>query len=510
MAELNVENRTLFVGDNLPILQGFNSECIDLIYLDPPFNSGRNYAAPIGSAAEGAEFPDLHSLTPGERMALDRLIDQGEGPAAVISAAGKSVGASTEAYLYMMYERLVELRRVLKPHGSIYLHCDDTEAAWLKALMDAIFGRDMFINEIVWQRTYAHGDKNSFGRIADHILFYGRSPINAAAAASALDEEYIRKNYRQDDGDGRGPYQTVVLTAPSPGAGESGQPWRGYDPTTIGRHWAVPKARERGEYGDWIAANIINGYEQIDGVHERLDALSDHQMIYWTKNRTPRIKRYLAATNGQVPGSIWSDIGPVSSQSHERTGYPTQKPLALLHRIIRASSKPGDVVLDPFCGCATTCVAAELSGRQWIGIDRSARAYDLVVSRLEKEVALGDRPITRGQVHRRTEAPDRTEMLTLRRSPDIKEIRYREQKGICPGHSGYTPFPFMQVDHIHPQSKGGADVDENLQLLCITCNNVKGTGTMAEMYERLARIREQGLGHWSPLNSEFAPSDDEE
>ena len=201
----NLENRTIFTGDCLDILRGVNSDSVDLIYLDPPFNSDRTY---------GNDFDDHWQLDRLPEAVMRRLLEtlgrvtqDNDGAGAVINAAGKVAGEATQAYLTYMFERITEMARVLKPTGSIYLHCDDTEGAWLKAVMDAVFGRSWYRNEIVWQRTSAHNDAGGFGRVADYILFYSRSPINEAAVTAPLKDEHVASKYRHDDGDGRGRYR---------------------------------------------------------------------------------------------------------------------------------------------------------------------------------------------------------------------------------------------------------------------------------------------------------------
>ncbi|MDE0095942.1 MAG: site-specific DNA-methyltransferase, partial [Gammaproteobacteria bacterium] len=280
------------------------------------------------------------------------------------------------AYLLNMAVRLKEMRRVLKDTGSIYLHCDDTAAPYLRFVMDAIFGDGNFRNEIVWKRIGNHNDAGRFGRTQDRILFYG-ADIRRDQCRIPLSDENVSSKYRHEDG--RGKYRRDNLTGPGVSEGESGQSWRGWNPTEIGRCWSVPKT---GDYAAWIEKNIIPGYRAEESVIARLDMLHDAGLIAITGNGTPELKRYLAANPGQVPPDVWTDIPPVNSQARERLGYPTQKPVALLERIIRASSDPGDIVLDPFCGCGTTVHAAETLNRRWIGIDISRFSVGLIRNRI--------------------------------------------------------------------------------------------------------------------------------
>ena len=474
MAQPNFKNRTLWTGDNLDIMRGLNSETVDLIYLDPPFNSNRDYSAPIGSEAAGAAFKDTWALSDVD-LALHGLIAE-ENPAlyAIIDAAGMARGKGMKSYLIMMAVRLLEMKRILKPTGSVYLHCDPTASHYLKTVMDAIFGSSLFQAEINWQRFFAHSDSRTFGNVSDKILFYSVSPINSDAIRTALAPEYVNSHYRYTDKRGR--YQDVSLTGPSHGSppgSASTLPWRDYDPAAINRIWSVPKT---GKYADWIDCNILSGYRNIESIFDRLDALDQADMLIYTqRGHVPRLKRYLNANPGQVPSNNWTDISPVNSQAKERTGYPTQKPIALLERIIKASSNEGDVVLDPFAGCATALIAAEKLERQWIGIDLSPVARTLVQRRMAKELGFD----SLGVIYR-DDTPKRTDMGVLPPYQTHKHTLYGMQEGICIGCEVLFPFRNFTVDHIVPKARGGTDHIENLQLLCGACNSVKGTKTQEE------------------------------
>ena len=358
MSAPNFASGTVWTGDNLPVMRGMNSECVDLIYLDPPFNSNRTYEAPIGSQAAGASFKDAWTLDDVDVHEHGELADRSPAAYSVIEAANQAHGIGMMAYLIFMAVRLLEMRRILKPEGSIYLHCDDTAGHWLRALMGGVFGLELYQNEIIWKRTSAHNDATAFGRVADRILFF-RSTINRAAVRAPLSDDYVEKTYRHEDSRGR--YMSDNLTGPKTSDGESGQEWKGYDPTDRGRCWSVPKT---GDYAAWIDENLIPGYLAEPSILKRLNMLNEANLIMFSSKGTPRLKRYLKANPGQLPSDIWGDIPPVSSRSKEAKKYPTQKPLALLERIIKASSNEGDMILDPFCGCATACVAADRLQRQ--------------------------------------------------------------------------------------------------------------------------------------------------
>ena len=476
--EPNWQNRTMWTGDNLDIMRGMNSESVDLIYLDPPFNSNRNYAAPIGSEAAGAAFKDTWTLSDVDEAWHGEVADREPTIYAAIDAAGLTHGKGMKSYLIMMAVRFLEMRRLLKPTGSVYLHCDDTAGHYLKVLMDAVFGQGMYRNEIIWKRVSNHNDAGRFGRTADRLLFYG-SDIDRAAVRVPLAEANVTSKYRHKDGAGK--YRRGDLTGPGISAGEAGATWKGWDPTDIGRHWSVPRT---GAYAEWIEEHCIPGYRSEDGVLRRLDMLCEAGLIVFTSNGTPELKRYLSANPGQVPPDVWSDIPPVNSQAAERVGYPTQKPLALLDRIIKASSNEGDMVLDPFCGCATACVAADRLGRQWVGIDLSSLAAQLVEMRMHREGALLFKAVRRDDVPRRTDVGELPNYRTH------KHNLYGRQEGVCVGCRTLFPFRNMTVDHVIPQAKGGTDHEGNLQLLCNACNSSKGTLSQEEF---IAKLKAQGI-----------------
>ena len=420
MAAPNWVNRTLWTGDNLDVMRGMNSESVDLIYLDPPFNSNRTYAAPVGSKAAGASFKDAWTLSDLDRAWMGLIADKHTAMYGVLQAARLSHGKGMQSYLCMMAVRLMEMKRVLKASGSIYLHCDHFASHYLKLLMDSVFGRSLFRNEIIWKRSVPHNDSKGFGRVADMLLFYG-SKINTNAVRVPLDPAYVAKFYRFKDD--RGTYRTGPLTT----KGLSGGGYF-YD--------------FHGHTGPWR-------YPQI-----RMVELEADGRIHLPRKPggVPSSKLYLHENKGQMPSNIWTDIAPVQGSSKERTGYPTQKPLSLLNRIIEASSDPGDVVLDPFAGCATACVATDKLQRQWVGIDLSPKAVELVNVRLKD--ALGGL-YHHGLVTTRTDIPKRTDIDEPINYREHKHELFGMQEGVCNGCRSEFPYRSFELDHIIPRARGG-------------------------------------------------------
>lgn len=375
----------LYYGDNLAMLEYVRDESVDLIYLDPPFNSKATYnvlfKTPTGDAAEAqAEaFLDTWTWGPSADAAYEEVMNSGRAASRVLSALFSAFGKNDMmAYLAMMTVRLEEMHRKLKPTGSLYLHCDPTASHYLKIILDGIFGAESFKNEIIWKRTGSHGGAKRWGDIHDSILFYAMSENSTwNRVLQAHDETYLDVKYRFTDDRGR--YRLVVLTGPGTTGGASGKPWRGYNPTVAGRHWAVPKRA--------IEVLREEGVKIPDDLHEQLELLYQHGFIRFPQKKNgalgvPEFKLYLP--KGQPIQDMILDIPPINSQAKERLGYPTQKPLALLKRLIEASSNEGDVVLDPFCGCGTAVEAAQSLRRKWIGIDITHYAVSLIEARMKR------------------------------------------------------------------------------------------------------------------------------
>ena len=458
MAEANFVDKTIWTGDNLDILRGLNSDSVDLIYLDPPFNSNRNYAAPVGSRAAGAAFKDTWTLSDLDTAWMGLIADEQPAMYKVIETAGLTHGKGMQSYLCMMAVRLLEMRRVLRDTGSIYLHCDPTASHYLKTLMDSIFGAGTFRSEITWRRTNAKGLAfKGFPNNADLLLYYTKTDeFTWNRPYMPHDPAYVDKFYKYVEPETERRYQLDNLVNPN-----RDRPNLTYEFLGVTRVWRWTKERMQAAYDDGLV------------IQKRPGAI-------------PRFKRYLDEMKGNPVDTIWSDVKPIQSQSKEGTGYPTQKPLALLERIIEASSNEGDVVLDPFCGCATACVAAERLGRKWVGIDISEKAVELVNMRLRE--FMGDLFHER-LVTARTDIPRRTDIEAPIPYRKQKHVLFGRQEGVCNGCRIAFLFPNLTIDHVIPKSRGGTDHVENLQLLCGACNSIKGDREMAYL---IAKLKERG------------------
>jgi len=483
---LNFKNRTLYHGDNLEFLRGMNSETVHLIATDPPFKKGRDFHATPDSLASSARFEDRWSWNEETHNPwFDELYQKYPDVWHAIMSAKQTYGDDMGAFLSFLAVRLLEMRRILRRDGSIYLHIDYTAHAYVKMLMDAVFGHHNCRNEIVWvYGKAARGGKGiakQYARNNDIILFYTRSDqwtFNPPTACRELSrEEAKKKGFRQDE-----------------------------------RGWF--KTAPRGNYTD-----------------ESIRRLEKEGRIYRTRNGNIRIRYDLQERNGQVMeqyrhGSVWDDIPDMMhTPKSERTGYPTQKPLALYERIIKASSNPDDIVLDPFCGCATTPIAAERSGRQWVGADIWQDAYQVVLGRLADEGLAsatgrardGQRILAFDKIHYQTDIPARTDneespvpaFKTPMRRAKKKYPHPRTQHdklladigAFCQGCGNSYSFDprVLEVDHILPKSDGGSDAYDNLTLLCPPCNRIKHDAlTLSGL-----QIANRKNGHLNPDNEKY-------
>ena len=471
MSELNVNNRTLFHADNLDILRNINSECIDLIATDPPFNKGKDFHATPDSMAAGSSFKDRWSWKEDiQQVWIDQIKDDCPAVYEVIDAARFTYGDDMAAYLCWMAVRLVEMHRVLKPTGSLFLHCDDTASSYLKILLDGIFKVKNFRNEIIWQRRPASAMTRKpkyYGRNADHILYYAKSDKHICKPfLSYTEEDFIKKGYILIEKETNRKYKWDT-----PFASKSFQyrksleyEWRGFISPT--KNWGVAK--------------------------EKLEKFYQEGRIVIEGNKV-KSKSYADERLGHEPGTIWTDIS--MARGKEKTGYPTQKPLKLYERIISASSNEGDIVLDPFAGCATTPIAAERLNREWVGIDIWEGAEEIVNNRIvrtfEKERERTDIPqcILTRNFPTRTDLVE--EIVPYLDTPIVlnkynwEKLTHQEMKehlieaqssglGIgCAGCGRVVESEFTELDHITPKDNGGDNAITNRVLLCTPCNRKK-------------------------------------
>lgn len=353
---------TLYFGDNLPRLRLLPDESVDLVYLDPPFNSARSYNLLFkqhkgsSSPAQIQAFEDTWKWSQSlyEEFKCDirhaRLFD-------LMNCLHRMLGNSEMmAYLLMMGPRLMELHRILKLTGSLFLHCDSSASGYLRLLLDCIFTPQCFQNEITWKRTSAHSDAGRFGKNCDTIFFYSRKDKWTWNPLYTNHDPTYLTRFRQKDADGR--------------------LWADFDITAKGLSGGGYTYEYKGITSLWRCP-----LETM----QRLDA---EGRLHFTRNNGIRLKRYLDENKGMPVQCLWDDISPINSQAAERRGYPTQKPLALLERIIGVASNEGDVVLDPFCGCGTAVIQAARMNRRWIGIDITYLAIAEIIDRLDTETTM--------------------------------------------------------------------------------------------------------------------------
>jgi len=385
---------TLYTNDNLYVLSGLNSGLVDLIYLDPPFNSKRMYSAPIGSKAAGASFKDMWTWKDVDEYYLETLADRFPALEKYITSVGVVHSKPMMAYLTYMAQRIIEMHRVLKETGSLFLHCDPTASHYLKHLLDGIFGKQNFINEIIWYYKNASRGKRRLAKAHDVILWYGKS-----------------KNYQ---------FSKNKILVPF----ESG-------------------------------------------------------MTLWRYSRGGQAGK--EPPKGKIPDDVFL-LPSLNTMDKERTGYPTQKPLALLKWIVNMASNEDDLIMDPFCGCATTCVAAQQLGRRWIGIDLEKQSVKILIQRLSDDAGLFKDFTATKQI------PQRTDVQIVPPTEPTKQRLYGEQKGKCKACGQNFECRNLEIDHIIPKSKGGGDYYENYQLLCGNCNRIKGDRPMEFLRMKLETI----------------------
>lgn len=471
---VNFQTGAVYSMDNLDALRGMNTDSVDMVYLDPPFNTGKIQQM-IGRDDREHKFNDIFR---GEDRKEEWVADirQHQPIVSTVLDAVRAVGGSSWwSYSVWMAARLLEIERVKKPEASVWIHCDDACGTYLRMVAEAVFKKKNFNTTVVWKRHSAHNDK-VLGRVYDTIHHIGAPSSLSSEVRVPLNPEQVEKSYRYEDERGR--YSASNLSAKGLSGGGYYYDFHGHRGP-----WKYPEHSML----ELQQAGLIHLPKKHDGV--------------------PRKKIYLEDSKGQVVGNIWTDIKPVSSKSKERLPQPTQKPVGLLDRIVLLSSKPGDLVMDPFCGCGTTIVAAQRNGREWVGIDWEVEEC-LVRERMAELTDLFD---TEGSdMQWLTEAPVRTDggefgshrlptsftletqdaELSGAEKERLRQAMYRACGGTCPGYvfaSGdHVPckhgavglsIRFFHMDHIVPIDAGGKDRLDNFQLICSACNSDKRART---------------------------------
>ena len=476
--ERNVSSRTLFIGNNIDFLRGINSDSIDLIYSDPPHTLKRAYEVLLGGELKIGDLGDFQALDQEEWILLDEIERRSASTYDIINAARLGHSQDMAAYLTFMGARLIEMERVLKRNGSVYLHCRPDASHYLKALMDSTFGADQFISEVIWKGRTVHGRATKWGLSHDVILFYsGREGHVWNRFYLQYPREYWEKYYRYKDSRGR--FQLVTLTSPGVRSGLAGSEWRRVNPSDVGRHWAVPQRLLQDEYPGRTGLKRLSP-------QDKLELLDEAGLIHWpVDGNIPRYKLYSHAVRGIPLQDVITDIDSIPVRSRERTQWPTQKPLALLERIISASSDPGDLVLDPFCGAGTTCLAAEKLERDWIGVEVSPGAADVLSRRMQRELSAAQRDRLVSGVGLRviSKPPVRTDLSSSGQSTErgtdtdgmnrLKNLLYDYQNRKCNGCGYEVPMHLLRLDQCGSDVRLDRNPIGSQQLLCHTCNRLK-------------------------------------
>ena len=479
---LNVPDRSLFTGDNLDILRCLNSDSMDLIYVDPPRNTGELLQSPRGSRSRGFRFEDKWTADDANQKWEDEIAARQPDAMYIINAFRLVHDEGMINYLVFLTIRLLELQRILKPSGSIYLHCRADSSHCIKALMDTIFGREQFRNDIAfgrYGRTVRSGGNKRWKWAHDKILFYaGPRTYTWHSVLQPHPAEYFNSFPYEDD---RGKYQTLALAHRGSMDDDRGAAWQGYNPRNSERHWQVPLG---------VLRQLYPGRNDLDSLTapEKLELLETAGMVEWPKipGNPPRYKKYEDETVGHRQSDIVATIRNVDQKSQEGTGWPAQVPEELLEIIVSASTDEGDIVLDPFAGSGTACVVADRLKRRWVGIEAAPQGFEILDSRLRRELKrrypLMPPIITHPNTPRRTDIEEMPDLMSAR---EARRTLYDRQSGRCNGCEHELPFHVLTLDLV---DKAQATDIEDLQLLCHFCRLLRGAKSMdyltAQTYEQ--------------------------
>ena len=467
--KINVDNRSMFTGDNLDILRGLNSDSFDLIYADPPRNSGKELEAGNTSRARGFVFKDEWTADDAHPEWEDEIAVRQPDAMHIVNGVRLVQGEGMVNYLVFLAVRLLELQRVMKPAGGIYLHCRPDSAHYIKAIMDAIFGSEQFRNDIAFRRygdAVPSGGNKRWRWSSDKILFYsGPRTYTWHKVPQPYPAEYFASYVYKDE---RGKYQSLALAHKGLKSDDRGAEWRGYNPEEAGRHWSVPMD---------VLKQLYPGRSDLDDLAapEKMELLDAGGMIHWSDNpiAPPRYKKYADDAEGDLQSDVVATIGNARQNSREDSGWPEQVPKELLEAIISASTDEGDIVLDPFSGSGTACVVAERLKRRWVGIEQAPEGYSVLVSRLRRELKMQYLP-DRDTRPRRT---DEKEPPGLMSGKHVKRTLYEKQSGKCNGCQHELPLHVLEID-MDERSLGAPAYIENLQLLCHYCRVLRGRNDM--------------------------------
>ena len=484
MAEyLNVPNRTLFIGDNLPVLRGINTDAVDLVYLDPPRNRG---STEKGRQYNGQhiEYDDTWTADDMRPEWVDEISVRCPDALLAIEAARVLHSAGMGGYLTFMTVRLLELKRILKPSGSIYLHVDPRTVHYLRAVMDAVFGSENFRNQISWRRDrIAHTGSQRWAWHHDTVLFYtGPHKYHWNRVSQEPPPEYWT-NYTHVDENGRRYFPSALLADGVRDDGSS-EPWKRWNPRVVGKHWSPPVAplrMLRPDVDNWSARSA----------HEKLDMLDAVDLIHLSGNGFPRFRRYEDSATVIALQDIVTTIPAIRRRDAQDRSWPEQKPESLLEFIVRASSNPrdpdkmteeaaaADILLDPFCGSGTSCMVAERLGRRWIGIEQHERAPKILRGRLRQG---GHDPDSMSVA---SSPPGRTDMDRRDvQEPQYLGVRaelYTLQNGRCRGCNHELPPHVLVVDRVHFPGRTEPDSIDNLMLVCHHCRSIRLGGPLSEV-----------------------------